>query len=173
MTVYKNGERLGVMVESGLSGEYCWAVSMSSGTVLIGPQEGGRPIDADSDAIFRRFDLDRDGILSRNEMKAAVHFLCPTCPWEEELWDDFCIEWEADPASGFEPVAFGRLHRFAQVATSGANAVPEIHVNPFEPPELEPDWYYASEIGGGPELEIWMLNQNIKREAELKASGLL
>ena len=30
MTVYKNDERLGVMVPRGLSGEYCWAVSMPS-----------------------------------------------------------------------------------------------------------------------------------------------
>ena len=28
LTVYKNGGRLGVMVPSGLTGEYCWAVSL-------------------------------------------------------------------------------------------------------------------------------------------------
>ena len=28
MTVYKNDERLGALASSGLSGEYCWAVSL-------------------------------------------------------------------------------------------------------------------------------------------------
>jgi hypothetical protein len=37
MTVCKNDERLGVMVRSGLSGEYCWAVSVGfqGGSVRI------------------------------------------------------------------------------------------------------------------------------------------
>ena len=126
MTVYKNDERLGVMVASGLSGEYCWAVSHYCGTVLIGgPEEGGRPVDADSGAIFRRFDLDRDGLLDREEMKAAAAAVCPPPhgSWHDELWDDFCAEWKvADPASGFDLAAFGRFHRFTRVTMPGANA---------------------------------------------------
>ena len=126
MTVYKNDERLGVMVASGLSGEYCWAVSHYCGTVLIGgPDEGGRPVDADSGAIFHRFDLDRDGLLDREEMKAAAAAVCPPPhgSWHDELWDDFCAEWKvADPASGFDLAAFGRFHRFTRVTLPGANA---------------------------------------------------
>ena len=30
MTVWKNGEQVGVMQPEGLSGEYCWAVSLFS-----------------------------------------------------------------------------------------------------------------------------------------------
>lgn len=35
MTVYKNGRRLGVMVEKGLAGKYCWAASLWRGAVRI------------------------------------------------------------------------------------------------------------------------------------------
>jgi hypothetical protein len=30
MTIYKNGDLLGAMVTEGLSGEYCWAVMLST-----------------------------------------------------------------------------------------------------------------------------------------------
>ena len=180
MTVYKNDERLGVMVASGLSGEYCWAVSHYCGTVLIGgPEEGGRPVDADSGAIFRRFDLDRDGLLDRGEMKAAAAAVCPPPhgSWHDELWDEFCAKWKAaDPASGFDLAAFGRFHRFTRVTMPGANAVPEIPLNPFEKPlELKRSWsdFYYDDDSGELDWENAQLYHSINIEAELTASGLM
>ena len=41
MTVYKNDERLGVMQESGLTGEYVWAAQFESGTVRIAGHSQG------------------------------------------------------------------------------------------------------------------------------------
>ena len=46
MTVYKNGERLGVMQESGLTGEYVWAAVVNSGSVRIaGHSQGAEDFD--------------------------------------------------------------------------------------------------------------------------------
>ena len=41
MTVYKNDERLGVMQESGLTGEYVWAAQFEDGTVRIAGNSQG------------------------------------------------------------------------------------------------------------------------------------
>eukprot|EP01045_Picozoa_sp_COSAG04_P002486 COSAG04_NODE_91_length_26852_cov_8.609315_12_plen_196_part_00 len=48
MTVYKNGERLGVMQESGLTGEYVWAAQFDGGAVRI----AGRQDEGDFDPAF-------------------------------------------------------------------------------------------------------------------------
>ena len=46
MTVYKNDERLGVMQESGLTGEYVWAACFDGGTVRIaGHSQGANDFD--------------------------------------------------------------------------------------------------------------------------------
>lgn len=187
-------------------------------------------------AIFCRFDLDRDGILNREEMKAAAAALCPGESWDEALWDNICIEFEADPTYGFNPEAFARFRvaaretgdcvellldldqgsmtvtvykndeRLGVIVTSGLRgeycwavslysgtvligpeeeeggseqgsrrvAMPEIALNPFEPPpDPEPDWEWAHEIGGGADLETWMENRTLDFEAELTESGLL
>ena len=185
-------------------------------------------------AIFRRFDLDRDGILDREEMKAAAAALCPGEPWDEAQWDNFCIEFGADPTYGFDPEAFARFQvaaretgdcvellldlgqgsmtvtvtkndeRLGVIVASGLRgeycwavslysgtvligpeeggselgsrrvAMPEIPLNPFEPPpDPEPDWELAREIGGGEELEAWMVTRDLAHEAELTESGLL
>ena len=42
LTVYKNGRRLGVM-KSGLSGEYCWFVSMYEGDSTVSIERGTLP----------------------------------------------------------------------------------------------------------------------------------
>jgi len=44
MTVYQNGQRLGVM-KTGLSGEYVWAVSMDSRDSIVGIRRASIPVD--------------------------------------------------------------------------------------------------------------------------------
>ena len=46
MTVYQNGQRLGVM-KTGLSGEYVWAVSMESRDSIVGIRRASIPTDYD------------------------------------------------------------------------------------------------------------------------------
>lgn len=77
---------------------------------------------AEALAIFRRFDLDGDGILNREEMKAAAAAVCPGEAWDSALWDGFCIEYEADPTFGFDPEAFERF-RADMAATHPTGAV--------------------------------------------------
>jgi Ca2+-binding EF-hand superfamily protein len=75
---------------------------------------------AEAAVIFRRFDVDGDGILNREEMKAAATAVCPDEAWDEALWDDFCIEFEADPTYGFDHEAFERFRAAMGLAHPGA-----------------------------------------------------
>ena len=96
---------------------------------------------AEARAVFRRCDRDGDGILNRDEMESAAAALCPAEAWDPALWDEFCIEFEADPTYGFDPEAFERFHAAAAAAhPSSALSIADL-------PQLDwPDDWPATEV---------------------------
>ncbi len=99
---------------------------------------------AEALAVFRRFDLDRDGILNRREMKAAAAAICPDEAWDPALWDDFCIEYEADPTFGFDAEAFERFR--ADMAAAHPSSAPSSAAL-ADLPQLDwPDDWPATEV---------------------------
>ena len=96
---------------------------------------------AEARAVFRRFDRDDDGILNRDEMEAAAGAVCPAEAWDPALWEEFCIEFEADPTYGFGHEAFERFH------TAAAAAHPTSAVSIADLPQLDwPDDWPATEV---------------------------
>lgn len=95
-------------------------------------------------AIFRRFDVDGDGMLNSNEMEAAAVAVCPGERWDPALWTEFCMQFEADPRCGFNSEAFERFH--ATIRSASPTAAPT-RQSRAELPQLDwPDDWPATEV---------------------------
>ena len=72
MTVWKNGEQLGVMQAEGLTGPLCWAVSLYNSSARIESAAEARKAAKTREEvreIFALFDTDGDGCLSKHALR--------------------------------------------------------------------------------------------------------